>query len=104
METPIRFTYRHADSSAALEANARELCEHLQRFHDHIINCHVVVEGPSRHHRNRACTVKVELTIPGAYIHADSSHESMQDGDTYLALRSAFENAKRQLQQGHRRH
>jgi Sigma 54 modulation protein / S30EA ribosomal protein len=101
---PITLTFRHIERSGALEARARELGSRLGRFNDRIMQCHIVFEGPDggRHGGAPFC-VKIDLTVPGARIHADSldangeSHE-----DACLALRDAFENAKRQLQGLHR--
>jgi hypothetical protein len=43
--------------------------------------------------------VKIDLTVPGAQIHADSLRvDGTGHEDIYLALRDAFNNAKRQLQ------
>jgi len=47
--------------------------------------------------------VKIDLHVPGAQIHADSLHgDGSGHKDIYLALRDAFNNAKRQLQDLHR--
>ncbi len=99
MQTPIRLTFRHIDHSAALEKRAHELLARIERFHRAIVDCHVVVEGPSAHHAKGApFTVTVDLSLPGSTVHVNSakslrpSHE-----DPYVALRDAFDIAKRQL-------
>jgi ribosome-associated translation inhibitor RaiA len=52
MQTPLRITFRHMRTSPAVEALVREHVERLERFHDRITGCHVVVEAPPAH-RNK---------------------------------------------------
>jgi hypothetical protein len=99
----MTLTFRHIDRSGALEARARELGHRLQRFGERIMQCHMTLEGVDAPRDSSASyLVKIDLALPGAQIHADSLHT---DGgghkDIYLALRDAFANAKRQLQELH---
>jgi Sigma 54 modulation protein / S30EA ribosomal protein len=101
---PITLTFRHVDRSGALEERARKLGSRLGRFSDRIMQCHMVFEGPGRGRDGGVLfCVKIDLTVPGARIHADSLHvDGRGHKDVYLALRDAFNNAKRQLQGLHR--
>jgi len=101
---PIILTFRHIERSGALEERARKLGSRLRRFNDRIMQCHIVFEGPDGGRSGGApFCVKIELTVPGARIHADSLHANGEGHkDAYLALRDAFINAKRQLQGLHR--
>jgi sigma 54 modulation/S30EA-like ribosomal protein len=100
---PITLTFRHIDRSGALEERARKLGSRLGRFSDRIMQCHMVFEGPDRARDGVHFCVKIDLTVPGAHIHADSLHADGRGHlDVYLALRDAFNNAKRQLQGLHR--
>jgi hypothetical protein len=103
MRSPMTLTFRHITRSGALEARARELGSRLQRFGERITQCHVTLEGPADGGNTGApYLVKIELAVPGAQIHADSLHvDSTGHGDIYLAMRDAFNNAKRQLQDLH---
>jgi Sigma 54 modulation protein / S30EA ribosomal protein len=94
-----RITFRSADRSAALEERARELAARLGRFHDRITGCRIVVEGPSLHHATGGTfTVSFEVAIPGGVIYAISGQAPRPEhSDPYVALRDAFENARRQL-------
>ena len=94
-----RITYRSADRSTALEERAQEPAARLRRFHDHITDCRIVIEGPSLHHTTGGTfTVSFEVAIPGGVIHATSGHAAGADhADPYVALRDAFDNARRQL-------
>jgi ribosomal subunit interface protein len=100
MQTPLSLTFRHLDSSAAVAARVRELVERLERFHYRIISCDVIVEAPPTHqHKGSPFAVKVELTIPGGVINANSAHGAQPEhADVYVALRDAFDSVKRQLQ------
>lgn len=92
-------TFRHTDHSEALEARIRELAGKLVRFHDRITSCRVVVDGPySNGERHREFVVSLDVLFPGGAIHANSGRAAKaQHSDPYIAVRDAFENAKRQL-------
>jgi hypothetical protein len=95
--------FRHIDRSGALEDRARKLGSRLERFGE-ITRCHMTLEGPGHYSDSGApYIVKIDLTVPGAQIQADSLHvDGAGHKDIYLALRDAFNNAKRQLQNLHR--
>jgi len=97
-------TFRHIDHSGALEERALKLGSRLVRFSERIMQCRMTLEGPSNRRDDGApYVVKIDLTVPGAQIHADSLHaDGAGHKDIYLALRDAFNNAKRQLQDLHR--
>ena len=100
MQTPLRLTFRHVDSSQAIEARVRELTARLERFHDRIIGCRVVIEAPPRHSgKGGPFAVKVEVTVPGGAINANSAHAlHPEHADVSVALRDAFDSVTRQLQ------
>jgi ribosome-associated translation inhibitor RaiA len=103
MPSPITLTFRHTDHSSALEARARELGERLQRYGERITQCHMTIEGSrGGHGSGTPFVVQIDLAVPGAQIHADSLQmDGAGHRDIYLALRDAFNNAKRQLQELH---
>ena len=100
MNFPLSLSFRRVERSGPLEDRARKLAERLPRFCDRIAECRMVLEasdGPGRDSPTYA--VKIDLAVPGAHIHADSLHvDGSGHRDIYLALRDAFNNAKRQLQ------
>jgi ribosome-associated translation inhibitor RaiA len=98
---PVQITFRHMESSAAVETRIRELTDHLGTFSDRIQSCRVVLDSPHRHHhQGKVFAVKVQLHVPGEDVVVDMERPQ-RDGhdDVYVVLRDAFDAAKRQLQQ-----
>ncbi len=101
MTIPVNITFRHMESSPAVETRVRELANHLGVFSDRIQSCRVVVDSPHRHHhQGKVFNVKVQLGLPGEDVVVDMERPQ-RDGheDVYVVLRDAFDAAKRQLQQ-----
>lgn len=100
MQTPLRITFRHMESSPAIEARVREHVDRLERFYDQVTGCHVVVERPPAHrHKGAPFDVKIDLTVPGDEIVVRSERaEHGAHMDVYVALRDAFDSARRLLQ------
>src|ERR1700675_2761623 len=100
MQSPITLSFRHIDRSGALEERALKFGHHEARFNGRIQHCHMTLQGPNNLDANADSQylVKIDLMVPGAQIHADSLHaHGAGHKDIYLALRDAFNNAKRQL-------
>jgi len=98
---PVTITFRHMESSPAVETRVRELVDHLGVFSDRIQSCRVVVDAPHRHqHQGTIFNVKVQLSVPGEDVVVDMERPQ-RDGheDVYVVLRDAFDAARRQLQQ-----
>ncbi len=100
MQIPLQITFRGMDPSEAIEALVRERSLRLERFHDRITRCHVVVDLPHRHHRKgRLYAVRIDITTPTGEIAVsrdpplDHSHE-----DINVVVRDAFNAAARQLE------
>jgi ribosomal subunit interface protein len=101
MQTPLRITFRHLQPSPAVEARVREHVERLERFHDRITGCQVIVEAPAAHrHKGAPFNVKIALSLPGAEINVHSERTD----DVYVALRDAFDIVKRCLNDHAREH
>ncbi len=100
MILPLQITFRHMDPSPALETRIRELAARLERFSQHIMRCHVIVEPPAHHkHQGFLYDFRIDITLPDEEIAirhahpADRGHE-----DPYVALRDAFRAARRKLE------
>lgn len=95
MQNRLRITIRDIPASEALEAHIRDKVGKLESFFDHIISCHVVVEMPHKHqHQGKEFTVRINIGVPGSEIIVNRDHHE----DPYVALRDAFDAAKRQLE------
>ncbi len=105
MQLPLQITFRGMAASPAFEDQIRRRAEELDRFYDRIMACRVVVESAHRHQRKgRIHHVRVELTVPGGEIVVKRDppehhgHEDLQ-----VAIRDAFDAARRQLEDHVRR-
>ena len=96
----VQITFHGVDHSDAIENHIRQKIMKLEKFAGRITSCRVVVEAPHKHvHKGKLYDVKIDLTLPGHEIvvnrnaHLDHSHE-----DIYVAIRDAFKETKRRLQ------
>jgi cold shock CspA family protein/ribosome-associated translation inhibitor RaiA len=99
MQLPLQITARDVSLSEAAEGDIRAKAANLDTYYDGIMSCRVVVEGPVRHHRKGPYTVRVDLTVPGAELVVDRQ----ADEDLYVAIRDAFDAARRRLEDYARR-
>jgi ribosome-associated translation inhibitor RaiA/cold shock CspA family protein len=100
MQTPLQITFQGLDPSPAIEARIREKVDKLERFHDRITTCQVVVERPPAHsNKGGIYEVRIHLGVPGGHIDVtrepglNHAHE-----DIGVALRDAFARATRLLE------
>jgi ribosomal subunit interface protein len=95
MQLPLQITIRDIEHSDALEAHIRDRAGKLDEFFGHIMSCRVVVEMPHKHHQQgKNFTVHIDIGVPGSEIVVNRDHAE----DVYVALRDAFDAAKRQLE------
>jgi cold shock CspA family protein len=126
---PLQVTFRNMPPSEAIEAAVREKADKLDSFYDRIMGCRVLVEAPHRHHRKgKLYHVRIDLTLPGGEIVVKHEPKRVKpttppagDGedvtllethepgkyaahrDVYVAVRDAFDVARRKLQDYARR-
>jgi cold shock CspA family protein/ribosome-associated translation inhibitor RaiA len=99
VDIPLQITWRGLASSAAVEADIRERAGKLESFYDHIVSCRVVVEAPHHQHQGNLFHVTIDIKVPGKEIVVGRGPAARQaHEDMYVALRDAFDAAKRQLQ------
>jgi ribosomal subunit interface protein len=101
----LRFTFRNVEATPALEDDLRARAAELERFSDDVVSCEVVVEAPHRrHHQGRVYHVRIRLAVSGGELVVsrdpgeDHAHE-----DVHVAIRDAFDAARRQLEDHARR-
>lgn len=95
MTIPLQITIRDMAHSEALDASIREKAARLEAFYPNIMSCRVVVEIPHKHkHQGKLFNVRVDVTVPGhELVFNRDLHE-----DVHVALRDAFDAAKRRLE------
>jgi ribosome-associated translation inhibitor RaiA len=94
MNTPLQITFHGIKHSAAIESALREHAAKLAQFHPHILSCHAVVELAGRHQRQgKQFVVRLDIRVPGSEIAVNRDHSE----DPHVAVRDAFEAARRQL-------
>jgi ribosomal subunit interface protein len=100
MKLSPEITFRGLSRSAALEADIREKLDKLDRFFPQIMSCRVMVEAQHKHqHQGNIYHVRIDLTVPGkelAVSRDPGQHQAHED--VYVALRDAFDAARRQLE------
>lgn len=101
VQRPIRITFKGVDPSPAVEAQIKAKVETLERFFGRLIGCEVVIEHLAKHSRKgNPFGVRLDLRVPGGPPIAVSHphHDRPDHDDPYIAIRDAFNAAKRQLQ------
>jgi ribosomal subunit interface protein len=100
MSPPLRISFRDMDSTPSLDAAIQEGVAKLERIYDRIERIDVTVDRPHQRHRSgQHIHVRITLAIPGPDVivshqgDLDAAHE-----DAYIAIRDAFDAARRQLE------
>lgn len=100
MKLPLQIVFRDLDRSDAVEAEIREKAEKLDQFFERIMSCRVTVGFIQKHkHQGKQFNVRVDLTVPGSEIVVNRDRSE----DVYVAIRDAFDHAKRRLEDYSRR-
>ena len=100
MQVPLEITFRNMPPSPAIEVDIRDKAAKLEEFHDRITSARVVVETPHRQHRQgKLFHVRIDVRVPGRELvvsREPAAHHASED--VYVAIRDAFDDAKRQLE------
>lgn len=101
MQVPLEIAFRGVEHSEAVEAKIREKAAKLEQFCDNIISCKVAVEADHHHqHQGNLYHVRIDLSVPNKHLVVSRDHHDKQaHEDVYVALRDAFDAAKRQLEE-----
>lgn len=95
MQVPVQITFRGMQRSDAVESAVRRRLDHLERFSSELVACHVVVELMQKHkHQGRPFGVRINLTMAGHELVVNR----VADEDVYVALRDAFDDMTRQVE------
>lgn len=100
MKQPLEIRFIGMEPSDAVEAAARRKADKLDRFRPDIMACRITIQLAEKHqHQGRPFAVRVDVTVPDHELSVDRVH----DEDVYVALREAFDDMKRQLEDSVRR-
>lgn len=95
MQIPIQITVRDMVRSEGLDEHISAKAAKLEQYFSPITSCRVVIEAPHKHsHQGRQYVVRLDITVPGQEIVVNHEH----DEDVFVALRDAFDAAKRRLE------
>ena len=100
MEELLKLTFHGVEPTPAIEDKIRERFAKLEQLSDGIVACHVTVDAPHRHHhKGTIFTVRIDLTVKHGEIVVgrDPAHDHSHE-DLYVAIRDAFDVARRLLQ------
>lgn len=100
MQVPLQISFSNMDASDAVRARIEELAGRLDRFHDRIVSCRVVVRAPNRRqHKGKLYHVSIDVKVPGRDIVINrEAPEHQAHQDVYVAIRDAFDALVRQLE------
>lgn len=94
MKLSAQITTRNITLDKQSEATLRQKIQKLEQFCEDIISCRVLVEVPHRHKQHgKQYNVCIDLSIPGSEILVRREPRE----DLGVAMRDAFEAARRQL-------
>lgn len=101
MQSEVQISFRGIEKSEALESHIREKARGLERFFAQIVSCKVAVERVHRHHhKGDIYHIRIWLGLPGEDVFVNREpEENHAHEDIYVALRDAFDKAKRQLEE-----
>jgi ribosome-associated translation inhibitor RaiA/cold shock CspA family protein len=95
MQIPLQISLHGIGHSDALYNAIREKAEKLERYYGHMMSCRVVLELGGRHKRHgKQFSVRIDLRVPGGELAVTREH----DEDAQIAIRDAFDAARRQLE------
>ncbi len=100
MQLPAQITFHGMPHSAALEDAIRGRTARLERRYPQLISCRVVLGHAARHkQQGKEFVVRLDIKLTGAEVAINRDHSE----DAFVAVRDAFDAARRQLEDHARR-
>ena len=98
MDPTFQITYKNLETSDALDNYVREQIDRLVRAFARIHSLNVIIDQPHRsQQQGNAFHVGIKIHIPGAEIVVNRNGAKPASEDAYLAVHSAFDEARRKL-------
>ena len=95
MQIPLQITFQDISHSDALDTAIREKAAKLEEFYPRMMSCRVVLQEKRRHkQQGRLFNVRIDLGVPGHELAVNRDN----DEDVFMALRDAFDAARRMLE------
>jgi ribosomal subunit interface protein len=95
MDIPLQISLHGIAHSDALQNAIRERAKKLERYYDRVVSCRVVLELAAHHQgKGKQYIARIDLKVPGNEIAVTHAH----DEDLQVALRDAFDAARRRLE------
>lgn len=100
MEKDIQISFRGLPVSEAVETACLKEAQKLERYYDRITSCRIVVEEPHRRHlKGNLFHIRIVATVPkGEIVVNREPPQHREHEDVYVAVREAFDSARRQLE------
>ena len=95
MQRPVQISSRNFPLTEVMRATIQQRVDDLEHYFGRLTGCHVVVEASVHHHRRGGpFNVRIDLRTPGAELSVNK-----QDADDLaVAIREAFDSARRRLE------
>ncbi len=101
MQIPLDIVFEGIGHSDFIESHLRDEAEKLEQFSDRITSAKIVVSQPHRkHEKGNIYQVRIYMTLPGGgniVVNREPGDKNAHE-DAYVAIRDAFQAARRQLQ------
>ena len=95
MKLPLDLRFIGMAPSPALEEAVQGKVAQLDRFGSEVMACRVTIEQEHKHqNQGRLFSVRIDVTLPGHEL----AINRVQDEDAYVALRDAFDAARRKVE------
>lgn len=95
MNIPLQISFDGIAHSNALYNAVREKAEKLDHYHRHVVSCRVVLGLAGKHKKHgKQFSAHIDLKVAGSEIAITREH----DEDVQIALRDAFDAARRRLE------
>ncbi|MFW7377766.1 MAG: HPF/RaiA family ribosome-associated protein [Oligoflexus sp.] len=101
MDGPLQISFKDVSQSDAIEARVQQKFAKLMNIYPNIVSAYVTIEAPHQHrHQGFLYQVAIRLSLPEGEVNVsrrnpfDETHR-----DIYVAIRDAFDAAKRQLRE-----
>jgi len=97
----LQITFRDIPHSDAVEGHVARLSAKLERLHERIVVCRVVVAVPHRrHHHGKRYRCQVEVIVPGGeLVVGGNPPERLDLEDMHAAIDAAFDDVDRMLRE-----